>query len=229
MSKYDMIPYNKLDINNPAPRCPVVLLLDTSSSMYGAPIAELNNGIRQFLKEVREDEVAASSVELEIITFDNTARVQMPFTEISKVMGEPNNLRANGMTSMGAAFTQAWKDLNSRRKNYKNCGISCYRPWVILMTDGGPNDEGWLEAAMPFKKLGEEGKIQYIGIGIGEDADFETLSDILPSDSGPIKLKGLSFREFFRWLSDSLRSVSSSAVSEQDNIAYADISDWADL
>lgn len=31
---------------NPEPRCPCVLLLDVSGSMSGAPLAELNSGLR---------------------------------------------------------------------------------------------------------------------------------------------------------------------------------------
>ena len=30
--------------DNPEPRCPVILLLDTSASMQGGPITELNEG-----------------------------------------------------------------------------------------------------------------------------------------------------------------------------------------
>ena len=29
-----------LDVTNPAPRCPVILMLDTSGSMAGAPLRE---------------------------------------------------------------------------------------------------------------------------------------------------------------------------------------------
>ena len=32
--------------DNPDPRCPVVLLLDTSASMLGEPIRELNQGVQ---------------------------------------------------------------------------------------------------------------------------------------------------------------------------------------
>ncbi len=35
-------------VGNPESRCPVVLLLDTSGSMCGEPIQELNRGIAAF-------------------------------------------------------------------------------------------------------------------------------------------------------------------------------------
>ena len=44
-----------LDVTNPAPRCPVVLLLDVSGSMEGEPLKELNDGVQQFLRETSDD------------------------------------------------------------------------------------------------------------------------------------------------------------------------------
>lgn len=220
---------NKLDVSNPAPRCPVVLLLDTSSSMDGTPIDELNKGLKQFLRETSADEAASRSVELEIITFNDDANVAMPFTAIGDVAQELDPLVANGWTAMGAGIRMALRDLKARRKKYRDNGISSYRPWVVLMTDGGPNDDNWEQAAEEMKVLGERGKIQYIGIEIGDEADHDTMLQILPAQPGPVKLKDLRFKQFFRWLTDSMKSVSASAVSEQNNIRYRGIDDWGEL
>ena len=220
--------YHNLDVSNPAPRCPVVLLLDTSSSMEGAPIRELRAGVRQFLQETSGDEAASRSVELEVITFDNDARAILPFTPIVNARISDSALQANGMTSMGAALELAYRDLADRRRMYRDNGISAYRPWVILMTDGGPNDD-WEDKYQKLQQLGDAGKVQYLGIGIGDDADFDTLRMILPAQPGPVKLRELRFKAFFRWLTDSMKSVSRSAVSAQDSIQFGGIDDWADL
>lgn len=55
--------------DNPEPRCPCVLLLDTSGSMRGHPVNELNQGIRIFKDELVADEMAAKRVEVAIISF----------------------------------------------------------------------------------------------------------------------------------------------------------------
>ena len=219
---------NSLDEMNSAPRCPVVLLLDTSSSMDGAPIDELNQGLKQFIEETANDEAASMSVELEVITFDSTANVAMPFTPICDVDRNPAPLIADGMTCMGAAIRMASSDLRNRRMMYRNAGISSYKPWVILMTDGGPNDD-WVSPAADLRHLGEQGKIQYIGIEIGDDADHDTMCRILPANPGPVKLKGLRFKQFFRWLTDSLRSVSSCTVSNENNVKLGSVKTWVDL
>ena len=55
--------------DNPEDRCPVVLLLDTSASMTGDPIKELNAGIVQFKDELAADPLASKRVEIAIVTF----------------------------------------------------------------------------------------------------------------------------------------------------------------
>ena len=42
----DQVPFPNAEIvENPEPRCPCLLLLDTSGSMIGEPIRELNDGL----------------------------------------------------------------------------------------------------------------------------------------------------------------------------------------
>ena len=218
---------NTLDVTNPAPRCPVVLLLDTSSSMAGAPIDELNQGVRQFLEETRNDEAASMSVELEVITFDDRATRAIPFSPIANVR-VPAPFRADGWTHMGAALRMATADLKARRELYRRTGVSSYRPWVVLMTDGEPNDK-WQDAAREMREMGERGCIQYIGIEIGRQANHRTLCRILPSNPGPVRLQGLKFKQFFRWLTDSLRSVSRSTPEQESQVRFGDVRSWADL
>ena len=50
--------------DNPEPRCPCLLLLDTSGSMKGAPIEELNAGIQVFKDELSADPMASKRVEV---------------------------------------------------------------------------------------------------------------------------------------------------------------------
>ncbi len=219
---------NNLDVTNPAPRCPVILMLDTSGSMAGQPLRELQSGLEQFLKETSDDETASMSVELEIITFGGDAEIISAFAPVSDIADAPPTLNAQGSTPLGEALKLADSELKARRRLYKDKGIASYKPWIVLMTDGCPNDD-YESAAASMKSLGDKGKLQYIGIGIGEEADFDTLREILPERPGPVKLKGFCFKEFFKWLTDSLKSVSASSVAEQDNVRLGNVTSWADL
>ena len=51
-------------VNNPTARVPVCLCLDTSGSMQGDPIRELNGGVRFFYDAIRDDETALYAAEI---------------------------------------------------------------------------------------------------------------------------------------------------------------------
>jgi uncharacterized protein YegL len=59
---------------NPEPRCPVVLVLDTSGSMQGKPIEEMNEGLRAFAAALKNDRLASLRVEVAVIAFGGKVR-----------------------------------------------------------------------------------------------------------------------------------------------------------
>lgn len=189
--------------SNPEPRCPCVLLLDVSQSMNGAPLNELNAGLVAFKDELAADDLAMKRVELAIVTF-GPVRTELPFTAAASFY--PPVLKAEGDTPMGSAILQGLRLVRSRKEEYRANGISHFRPWVFLITDGGPTDD-W-EAAADQVREGEESKaFAFFAIGV-QGADMATLSQI--SVRQALCLQGLKFRELFRWLSSSLRQVSRS-------------------
>ena len=218
---------DNLDVNNSAPRCPIILLLDTSGSMSGEPIKELNAGLKQFIQETSCDEAASMSVELEVITFDSQVNIAMPFTPICDVSKNQAMLDARGYsTYMGAALSLAADELHKRRKLYQDNGISSYKPWVVLMTDGQPMDD-WEVPAAKMRALAEQNRITFIGVEIGQGVDHATMCQIMPAVNPMLaKLDVVKFKDFFRWLTDSMGALSSSAISDQDNLKFDDISTW---
>jgi len=189
--------------SNPEPRCPCVLVLDVSGSMGGRPLEELNAGLATFRDELSSDALAMKRVEVAVVTF-GPVKVEMPFTTASSFY--PPTLQSQGDTPTGAAISQALTLVEDRKRDYKSNGISYYRPWVFLITDGQPTD-AWQSAAAAIREGEASKKFAFFAIGV-QGADTNTLRQI--SVREPLSLQGLKFRELFSWLSSSLRSVSSS-------------------
>jgi uncharacterized protein YegL len=107
---------------------------------------------------------------------------------------------------MGAAIEHGLQMLESQKAVYKSNGIPHYRPWVFLITDGGPTD-AWENAARTVHEGEAKNKFKFFAVGVGQ-ANLDVLKQISVSD--PIALKGLRFRDLFAWLSSSLGAVSAS-------------------
>lgn len=193
---------------NPEPRCPVVLLLDTSGSMSGDRINELNAGLASFKQDVEKDTTASLRVEVAIITFDSSVHIVQDFVTMDNFY--PPQLTTSGTTSMGEGIELALNEVENRKAIYKSNGIQYYQPWVFLITDGGPTDS-WQSAAQRVRQADADRKISFYAVGV-QGADMNTLEQIAPVNIPPLMLKGLQFQELFRWLSDSMKRVSSSKV-----------------
>jgi uncharacterized protein YegL len=201
MESLEQIPFPDPDfVVNSEPRCPCILLLDTSSSMKGNPIAQLNEGLVTFKDELVADSLAAKRVEIALLTF-GPVRVFSDF-QLPDLFHAPT-FDASGETPMGQAIEEALDMLRQRKIQYKQNGISYYRPWVFLITDGAPTDE-WRHSATLVHEGEERGAFSFFAIGV-EGADMSVLRQI--SIRQPVRLREMRFRDFFIWLTGTLKTA----------------------
>jgi len=109
--------------------CATVLVLDTSASMSGNKIAELNEGLRILTDELKEDDLAVKRIDLAVITLGKGVELVRPFTGISAF--DPPELSAGGYTPMGAAILEAVRVVEERKTEYRTIGTDYYRPWIF--------------------------------------------------------------------------------------------------
>jgi len=207
-------------VDNPEPRCPCVLLLDTSTSMKGKPIEELNAGLAAFKDQLLADELAAKRVELAVVAF-GPVRVEADFQTPDQFT--PPTLKAEGHTPMGEAIERALELIEERKATYRTNGVNYYRPWVFLITDGAPTDP-WEKAAKRVHSGEAEGRFAFFPVGV-QQANMDVLAKF--GAKKPLKLEGLKFAELFSWLSRSLQKVSQSQLGTE--VALPAPSGWTSV
>lgn len=245
-------------VNNPTPRVPVCLCLDTSGSMWRiiggeyeetgeqiykdgqmwdvvtggiSAIDELTEGVKAFYEELRSDDIAQYSAEVCVVTFGGIApELIMDFANINRQPEFPE-LVADGDTPMGEAVNLALDCLEKRKREYQEKGVDYYQPWLVLMTDGAPDgsDPDELERAIQRTvRMVNSKKLTIFPIGIGEEADMDTLARFSPQRT-PLHLKDMRFKEFFQWLSQSVSRTSMSMPGEKVKLDTDGIMGWGEL
>ena len=206
---------------NPEPRCPCVLLLDTSGSMQGERIEALNQGLLSLKDELVKNSLAARRVEIAVITFDSSVNVVQDFVTADQF--NPPILTAQGLTIMGSAIHRALDIIQERKSKYRTNGIAYYRPWVFMITDGEPQgelDHVVEQAAQRLQADETDKRVAFFSVGV-DNANMSRLSQI--AVRSPLKLKGLNFIEMFVWLSASMSAVSNSQVDVDEQVALPPI------
>jgi uncharacterized protein YegL len=216
--RMDQIPFAATEFaGNPEPRCPCVLLLDTSGSMGGQPLQELQAGLATYRDELFADDLAKKRVEIAIVTFGGTVSVAHNFATVDAFV--PPVLEANGETPMGQAINTGLSLLDERKKDYHQNGIKYFRPWVFLITDGAPTDMNgteWPNAVSRIREGERSRAFSFFAVGV-EGANFGILTQLCATRQ-PLKLRGLRFRDLFAWLSNSQQQVSRSVPDTGESV-----------
>jgi uncharacterized protein YegL len=189
-------------------KCLCVLVLDTSGSMQGPPIAQLNQGLQDFYADIHNDSTTSSRLEICIVEFNSDVMcIQEPSLVSNFSMPY---LDVTGTTKLVDGVRMAMRKVHERKTWYRSTGQKFYRPWIVLMTDGAPDPN---QDVNGLARELEEGSINkhfnFFAIGV-QGADMAMLQKISPSSRPPAQLQGLRFAEFFEWLSASLSQASGS-------------------
>ncbi len=212
-----------VDVSNPNQRTPCVLVLDASGSMNTRTstgrtrLEELNAGIQAFESALRSDDAALGRVQVAIVIVGgpaDTADVMMDWTDAVNFSAFP--LKSGGQTPLGKGVVIALDLVEHVKRNLNAAGISYTRPWIMIVSDGGPTDQAndWAEAVRAARAAELTKKAEIFSIGV-EGADLAKLGELAARP--PIKLAGMKFKELFVWLSSSLSAASRSRPGE----AYA--------
>ena len=181
----------------PRKMCPVIFLLDTSGSMYGAPIGAVNAALESVLPELisMNDSNPDNEIKVAVLTFDFDAEWKFGGEELlspEEVKDSWNDLNANGSTAMGAAFRALNEKLSTTHGFMKRASGSV-APVLFLLSDGEPTDD--YQAGLQKLKNNNWYKIAVrVAVGYGDSNDdvlreFTMNSETVIHTNNPAELK----------------------------------------
>ena len=194
-------------------RLPVYLVIDCSESMAGPALDAVQNGLEILLNELRGDPSALETVWLSLITFSNRAKVITPLTDICEFQ-RPKLILGSG-TSLGVALDLLAERLKAEIIVQTAQRKGDWKPIVFIMTDGNPTDT-WFTAADNFKTKITGKKANVIVVACGPDVDISNLKRISPTVLAFKNPNEPSFKEFFRWVSQSVNTTSARCTTGQE-------------
>lgn len=216
----------QFDISNPSDRAAVTLVLDTSGSMRGKPIAALNAGYRKFLECIRTDDAAAMSVDLMTIDLKGDPTVAHAFGPIEAYPENPAAFEASGCTGTDKALRLALEKIDERVEFYRHNGVGVLKPWIVILQDGRPDSmPRTMEVVNEICARRDADQVNYLCVGTGDNVNWDQLDRLSGNDA--MALENLDFTEFFIWLSRSLHQVSSAGAEGERFVRFGGTASWA--
>lgn len=191
-----------------AKKLPCALLVDTSGSM-GLYEDDLRAGVKSLVTALRNDFATAAVVEVELIFFDDEARIVHPFTNIRSL--EVPEITTGGTTHIFEALDLAFDEIRVRQGQYLRSGIDSLAPFIVILTDGksvGDLDSGIVSK---IRERNKDKKLIPYPFAMGDEADMQLLKS-LRDDGMAFRVDMDDLSAIFEFLSVSLSSIASNTT-----------------
>lgn len=189
-------------------------LIDTSGSMDGEKIGQVNTVMEEVIPEIRDIGGSDSEIRMAVMTFDQ---------DITWMYDEPKSveeivwsrLETGTITNMGMAF----EELNSKlsRNGYMKSASLSFAPVIFLLSDGWPSDD----YNRALVKLRGNKWFKYaikIAIAIGQDADRNVLAEFTGNTESVVEVNnGASLRKMIKFLTVTSSQIGSKSSSLDSN------------
>lgn len=215
---------------NPEPRCPIVLILDTSPCTHcgSGPIEAMHASLPTFSEIIRGDPVTALRADIAIVVCGLSNQVILDFTNGTDFI--PPELPPIYAKSYSASINMALDMIEGRKQSYRDSGVAYYRSLVYFLADGvaevwhpkgSSGDESNGDLKLTGARLAEMERNRSIAFftfgflhadGYG---DLHRLSMLAPSHRPPVGLDSVAqVANSIQWLSRSVATVSQSQPGE---------------
>jgi len=202
-------------------RLPIYFLIDVSESMVGEQIQLVEEGLATIIKELKADPYALETVHISIIVFAGQATTLVPLTDIINFY--PPKFPVGGGTSLGVGLGQLMYELRKNTIKTTAEQKGDWKPIIFLFTDGVPTDD--TKAAFNEWKQNWQRQTNLIAVSFGEETDLHLLKELTENVLLFKNTTPQSYKEFFRWVTASIKSSSLSVDSNGSGFELSKIND----
>ena len=149
-------------------------IVDTSGSMLGRKISEVNDAISGVIPELKDvGEKGGVDLKVACLKFSSGCEWMYP-TPIAAESFTWQEVQADGVTDLGAAF----EELNSKLSKdvFLNAPSASVAPVLFLMSDGEPTDD-YLSGLNKLKNNNWYKHAIKVALAVGDDANKDVLKD----------------------------------------------------
>lgn len=191
-------------------RLPIYFLIDISESMVGEPIQEVEEGLAAIIQTLKTDPNALETVFVSIIVFAGQSKTLVPLQEI--VSFYPPKIPIGSGTSLSKGLGHLMQEL---RINIVKTTLEIkgdWKPIIFLFTDGVPTDDS--SNAINEWKNNWRNSANMIAVSFGNETDTKILGDLTDNVLQFKNTNSQSYKEFFKWVTNSIRT---SSISVENN------------
>lgn len=191
-------------------RLPIYFLIDISESMVGEPIKQVEEGLAAIIQALKSDPYALETVWISILVFAGQPKTLVPLQEI--VNFYPPHFPIGSGTSLSKGLGHLMYELrkNIVKTTFEQKGD--WKPIIFLFTDGVPTDD--TSSAIAEWNQNWKRSANMIAISFGNEADSSLLGKLTDEVHLFQNTNAQSYRDFFRWVSDSIKT---SSISVENN------------
>lgn len=201
----------------------IFYVLDTSGSMQGASIAQLNRAMEETVEALKDVAKSNSDAELKIAVLEYSSGCKWIQPKGPEDMEDFvwEDLTAGGQTEIGVALREL--DSKMSRNAFLNSMTGAFLPLVIFMTDGYATDD-YVKPLEAIRKNKWFARATKIGFAIGDNPDINMIADVVGNGEAVVKTSDLAvFAKMIKFASVTSSMLNSASRTTEEGSSGADV------
>ena len=159
------------------PHCAVMLVLDTSHSMWGQGLADLQLSLKAFFGTIARENFPNAQLHIAAVSMGDNFGMLEEFTPFAQSTLPGMKIRPKGNTPLGAALTLALDKIEAQTALWKNAGVSRVTPQLVILSDGKSSDD-FSAAVYRLRQMTGQNRLFSRAIALGNSPDMGVLTQI---------------------------------------------------